>query len=41
VRPLPNNGAASTTMALAGLTLVEAGLGLSLFSGRLRRRARG
>lgn len=37
---LPDNGAFSALMALSGLSLVEAGLGLTLLAARLRSRRR-
>lgn len=37
---LPNNGAFSTLLALSGLSLVEAGLGLSMFASRMRERGK-
>lgn len=37
---LPNNGAFTAVLALAGVTFLEAGAGLSLYAGKLRRRER-
>lgn len=37
---LPNNGAFSTLLALSGLSLVEAGLGLQMLSSRMRERGK-